>query len=96
MNEPLESDLKVDKITDTKGEDQTFTIILKGEKMISYRDHRGDHVDILEVKLSIKCGLPTTPKHLGIAEYMDHKVLALRDRDTTLQDFAGATQKVEV
>nr|QNO41455.1 hypothetical protein CIDILJJO_00002 [Methanosarcinales archaeon ANME-2c ERB4]QNO42111.1 hypothetical protein INBEEEIC_00013 [Methanosarcinales archaeon ANME-2c ERB4]QNO42312.1 hypothetical protein OEDCDHIP_00029 [Methanosarcinales archaeon ANME-2c ERB4]QNO42477.1 hypothetical protein LBOOMNCC_00030 [Methanosarcinales archaeon ANME-2c ERB4]QNO42699.1 hypothetical protein AOABALHP_00002 [Methanosarcinales archaeon ANME-2c ERB4] len=87
MSENMELDLSVRKVTDAKGKDRTFTVALVGEKIILYEDENGDHVDMLEMKLTVKCRLPTTPGQFGIEQYMNRKVLVLRDRDASLQSF---------
>ena len=85
--ETMELDLLVHNITDSKGEDRTFTVALKGVAYLAYTDEDGRHMDELEAKLTLKCGLPSTPKHLGIEKYALNKVLVLRDRDMSLESF---------
>ena len=85
--ETMELDLIVDKVTDAKGEDRTITVALKGIAYLAYTDEDGRHMDELEAKLTLKCGLPSTPKHLGIEKYALKKVLVVRDRDMSLESF---------
>jgi hypothetical protein len=72
MSENIELDVSVEKVTEAKGEDRVITVALKG---------------MLEVKLTVKCGLNETIRQLGIEKYMSRKVLVLRDRDESLQSF---------
>ena len=85
--ETMELDLIVDKVTDAKGEDRTITVALKGIAYLAYTDGEGQHMDELEAKLTVKCGLPSTSEYLGIDRYNLKKVLVLRDRDMSLDEF---------
>jgi len=91
MSENLELDLSVDKVTEAKGEERVITVALKGEKAIVVdpdpKRSGFDLIDVLEVKLTIKCGMNETLEQLGIERYMNRKVIVLRDRDESLQSF---------
>jgi len=84
MSETIELGLIVDKVTDVKGEDRSTTVALKGMMYLVYEDENGLHTEELEAKLSVKCKLQSTPKHLGIDEHNMKKVIVLRDRDMSL------------
>ena len=93
MNETIELDVSVEKVTEAKGEDRVITVALKGEKAVLIKPERPtsaefDLIDMLEVKLTVKCGLNETIRQLGIEKYMNKKVLVLRDRDESLLDVA--------
>jgi hypothetical protein len=98
MSETVEFDLSVDKVTVAKGEDRVYTVALKGEKAVVL-DRVGDApkgfelIDVLEVKLTIKCGMNETLEELGIDQYMSRKVVVLRDRDRSLQSFEAAMEQ---
>lgn len=92
MSENIELDVSVEKVTEAKGEDRVITVALKGEKAVLIKPDRPtsaefDLIDMLEVKLTVKCGLNETIRQLGIEKYMSRKVLVLRDRDESLQSF---------
>ena len=92
MSENIEFDLSVDKVTEAKGEDRVITVALKGEKAVVLdRDPDApkgfERIDVLEVKLTVKCGMNETLEKLGIERYMNRKVITLRDRDESLQSF---------
>lgn len=97
MSETVEFDLSVDKVTVAKGEDRVYTVALKGEKAVVL-DREPDApkgfelIDVLEVKLTVKCGMNETLEKLGIDQYMSRKVLVLRDRDGSLDSFSVELQ----
>lgn len=89
MSENIELDVSVEKVTEAKGEDRVITVALKGEKavLIETASAGFELIDILDVKLTVKCGMNATIKQLGIEKYMNRKVIVLRDRDESLQSF---------
>ena len=95
MNETIEFDMTVGTVTVAKGEDRVITIPLKGEKAIVVNPTPEavgfELIDILEIKMTIKCSMPDTARQLGIEKYMNQKVIVLRDRDMQLQSFGDQT-----
>lgn len=94
MNENLELDVSVDKVTEAKGEERVITVALKGEKavLVDPMAKGFDLIDIIEVKLTIKCGMNETLEQLGIERYKNRKTIVLRDRDGSLQSFSEQVQ----
>ena len=97
MNENIELDLVVDKVTETNGEERSFTVALKGEKAVLIEGVPGfERIDIVKAKVTLTCGMNETLEQLGIAQYMNNKVVVLRDRDTSLSSYAAKEQKLAV
>lgn len=100
MSENIEFDVSVKKVTEAKGEDSVITVALQGGKAILVKPELDSDqyaleasqifelMDVLEVKLIIKCGMNATIRQLGIEKYMNRKVIVLRDRDESLQSFS--------
>lgn len=98
MSENIEFDLGVDKVTEARGEERVITVVLTGEKAVPITepgDQGFDLIDMLEVKLTVKCRMNATIQQLGIEKYPNHKVLVLRDRDESLQSFSALSAAVQ-
>ncbi|MCD4760868.1 hypothetical protein K8R42_03150 [bacterium] len=92
MNDMLECQMSVDRVTDAKGKDHVVTIVLKGSNNII----KGDHLeDVAEATLTLKFSQMSTAKRLGITEYMANKVIVLRDRDTSLSEFGEVATELQ-
>lgn len=87
MSEKIDCSVSVAKITDTQTDERVITIVLKGQKTIVHDLNGYDLEDIAEIELKVKCKMVETAKRLGIAAFLDTKIVSMRDRDESLQSF---------
>lgn len=94
MSDKIECGLAVAKITVAETDEQTVTVVLKGQKTIVHNENGYDLEDIVDVEVKLKCSMIKTLRRLGVDHFLDTKILDLRDRDSLLSDFGGESQKI--
>lgn len=95
MSENIECSMSVAKITEVHTDEKTVTVILKGQKTITYNENGWGLDDIAEIELKLKCRTMNSAIALGVAEFMATKMLVLRDRDLSLESFAVVPVEVQ-
>lgn len=85
----LETSMTVSKAADVDAGDASgMTITMKGTKTVVHVDSDGwETEDLVEFTLTVKCRMKKTADALGISKFDYKKILALRDRDATLESF---------
>ena len=94
--ETISLNLSVDRVTETKQDDRSITVILKGKTMVVNDLNGWDVEDTVEATLTLKFGMMYTAEKLGVDEYMDKKVLVLKNRDNALFADVKGIEKLEV